>query len=81
MHPTQRLEDEPDGSLIVRFKAGGFLEIAHHLMTWVPSVTILRPKALAELMREQVAALYEHHCALLPLRPGEGVGGEGTIES
>src|SRR5208337_3314070 len=45
-HPTQRLEDHPDGSLTVRFKAGGFLEIAHHLMTWGPSVTILAPKAL-----------------------------------
>ncbi len=61
-HPTQRFEDHPDGSLTVRFKAGGFLEIAHHLMTWGPSVTILAPRALQEVMRERVAALYGHHC-------------------
>jgi hypothetical protein len=26
-HPTQTSEDEPDGSLIVRFRAGGTLEM------------------------------------------------------
>jgi len=43
-HPTQTLSDEPDGSLTVRFRAGGMLEIAHHLMTWGPSVTIVAPE-------------------------------------
>ena len=42
------LSDEPDGSLTVRFRAGGFLEIAHHLMTWGPDVTILAPQALKD---------------------------------
>ena len=60
-HPTQRLSDEPDGSLTVRFRAGGFLEIAHHLMTWGPSVTVVSPKQLADLMRETVAALAAHY--------------------
>ena len=36
-HPTQSSSDEPDGSLIVRFRSGGFLEIVHHLMTWGPA--------------------------------------------
>ncbi len=62
-HPTQRLTDEPGGSLVVRFRAGGFLEMAHHLMTWGPDVTILAPQALKDLMRELVAALYAHHGA------------------
>ena len=62
-HPTQSSSDEPDSSLIVRFRAGGFLEIVHHLMTWGPSVTIVAPKALGDLMREIVAALYAHYCA------------------
>ena len=50
-------------SLTVRFKAGGFLELAHHLMTWGPGVTILAPQALKDVMRERVAALTAHHCA------------------
>jgi len=64
-HPTQTLSDEPDGSLTVRFRAGGLLEIAHHLMTWGPSVTIVAPKALRDRMRELVAALRAHHCPAL----------------
>ncbi len=61
-HPTQTLSDEPDGSLTVRFHASGFLEIAHHLMTWGPSVTIVAPKALEDRMRELVAAVHAHYC-------------------
>jgi predicted DNA-binding transcriptional regulator YafY len=61
-HPTQTLRDEPDGSLSVRFRAGGMLEIAHHLMTWGPSVTIVAPAALRDRMRELVAAVHAHYC-------------------
>jgi predicted DNA-binding transcriptional regulator YafY len=70
-HPTQSQSDEPDGSLTVRFSAGGFLELVHHLMTWGPSVTIVAPKALEDLMRETVAALHAHYCAPVcsPLSP------------
>ncbi|MGO8739745.1 helix-turn-helix transcriptional regulator [Rhodoblastus sp.] len=60
-HPTQTLTDEADGSLTVRFHAGGLLQIAHHLMTWREAVTIVAPKALQDVMREQVAALCRHY--------------------
>jgi len=78
-HPTQHLTDEPDGSLTVRFRAGGFLEIVHHLMTWGPGVTIVAPQRLEDLMRDLVAALHAHHGPAeargAPLsRPGEGQG-------
>ena len=65
-HPTQSLVDEPDGSLTVRFHAGGLKQIAHHLMTWGPTVTILAPPRLQEIMREQVEALHAHHVAPQP---------------
>ncbi|MGD0763851.1 MAG: WYL domain-containing protein [Roseiarcus sp.] len=61
-HPTQTVTDEPDGSLTVRFRAGGLLEIVHHLLTWGPNVAILAPEALRDLMRETVAALHAHYC-------------------
>jgi predicted DNA-binding transcriptional regulator YafY len=60
-HPTQTFTDEPDGSLTVRFHAGGLRQIVHHLMTWGPTVTIVAPRTLQELMREQVEALHAHH--------------------
>jgi predicted DNA-binding transcriptional regulator YafY len=60
-HPTHTMIDEVDGSLTVRFRAAGLLQIAHHLMTWGPTVAILAPERLKELMWEQVDALYEHY--------------------
>jgi len=42
-HPTQTMEDQPDGSLIVRFRAGGALEMAWHLVTWGAEVEVLKP--------------------------------------
>lgn len=62
-HPTQSMTDEPDGSLTVRFRAGGLLQIAHHLMTWGNAVTILGPAKLQDVMREAVETLHAHHIA------------------
>jgi predicted DNA-binding transcriptional regulator YafY len=40
----------PDGSLIVRFRAGGDLEMAWHLYTWGDHVEVLEPKRLAKMV-------------------------------
>ncbi|WP_299439104.1 WYL domain-containing protein [uncultured Rhodospira sp.] len=48
-HPDQTLEDQPDGSLIVRFRAGGLLEMAWHLYTWGDAVVVLSPPELADM--------------------------------
>ena len=49
-HPTQRLEDQPDGSLIVCFEAAGHLEMAWHLYMWGDDVEVLAPPALREMV-------------------------------
>jgi predicted DNA-binding transcriptional regulator YafY len=49
-HPTQSMELQPDGSLIVRFHAGGLLEMAWHLFTWGDQVEILKPKRLRTIL-------------------------------
>jgi predicted DNA-binding transcriptional regulator YafY len=61
-HPTQSMIDKSDGSLTVRFRAGGLLQIAHHLMTWGATVAILAPDSLKQIMAEEVEALYRRHC-------------------
>jgi len=53
-HPSQTVEPQPDGTLIVRFHACGLREIAWHLFTWGEAVTILGPEALREQYREQL---------------------------
>lgn len=49
-HPTQLAEDQPDGSLIVRFHAAGQLEMAWHLYMWGDAVEVLAPQSLRDLV-------------------------------
>ena len=48
-HPTQEMDDTPDGSLIVRFRAGGMLEMCWHLFRWGDQVEVLAPQALQRM--------------------------------
>lgn len=49
-HPSQKIELKADGSVIVRFRAGGLLEMCWHLYTWGRDVEVLKPAKLKELM-------------------------------
>jgi predicted DNA-binding transcriptional regulator YafY len=49
-HPHQILIDEPDGSLLVRFRSSGYLEMAWHLYCWGDAVEVLEPEALKNLV-------------------------------
>jgi hypothetical protein len=49
-HPNQTLERQKDGSLIVRFRAGGLLEMCWHLYTWGDGAEVLAPVELRTLM-------------------------------
>lgn len=54
-HPTQSQERQDDGSLIVRFRAGGFREMVQHLFTWRDAVEVLEPDALRQCWAEELA--------------------------
>jgi predicted DNA-binding transcriptional regulator YafY len=45
-HPSQSVEREPGGALIVLFRAGGVQEMCWHLFTWGTEVAIVAPKEL-----------------------------------
>lgn len=49
-HPSQSCENEPDGSLLVRFHAGGLLEMAWHLMSWGKEVEVIAPAELRQML-------------------------------
>jgi len=49
-HPTQTLEPQDDGSLIVRFHAASDLEMAWHLYMWGDKVEVLAPQSLKDLI-------------------------------
>jgi predicted DNA-binding transcriptional regulator YafY len=49
-HPEQCFEDQPDGSLIVRFRAAGHLEMCWHLYAWGDKVDVLAPEQLRQMV-------------------------------
>lgn len=49
-HPHQTIEDEADGSLLVRFSASGQLEMSWHLYTWGDKVEVIAPSSLKALV-------------------------------
>jgi predicted DNA-binding transcriptional regulator YafY len=71
-HPTQVLEDLPDGSLIVRFSASGYLEMCWHLYTWGDQVEVLAPPALRKMVepyrRSDLSALLSSMATLAAVR-------------
>ena len=55
-HPRQTLEERADGTVFIRFRAGGLRELADHLFTWGGAVVIEEPEALRAVMRERLEA-------------------------
>ena len=51
-HPTQVLEPQDDGNLIVRFHAASDLEMAWHLYMWGDKVEVLAPERLRDMVKD-----------------------------
>ena len=49
-HPAQEVESMEDGSLIVRFTASGWLEMAWHLYSWGDGVEVISPPELRAMV-------------------------------
>ncbi len=56
-HPTQVLEEQPDGSVIVSFEAAGWKEMCWHLFTWGGNVEILEPEHLKKSYADLVGRI------------------------
>jgi predicted DNA-binding transcriptional regulator YafY len=60
-HPSQSIVREVDGSLIVRFQAGGVQEMCWHLFTWGTTVSIVSPHALRTAIADSALTVARHH--------------------
>ena len=60
-HPTQTFSENDDGSLTVKFRAGGLNEMCWHLFTWGESVAVEQPVELRERLRKLCEEIAEHH--------------------
>ena len=58
-HRDQRLEQQPDGALVVRFRASGWLEMAWHLYQWGDAVEVLAPEGLRSMVEGYRRADFE----------------------
>ena len=54
-HPLQHLEQQDDGSLIIRFRASGLQELADHIFTWAGDIEIVAPLDLRAKLQERVS--------------------------
>lgn len=72
-HPKQVVEDEPDGTRIVRFRASGMLELAWHLFTWQTKIQVIAPEKLRSLMQQELMTAVTHHQAQ-PAAPKSAIG-------
>lgn len=66
-HPNQRLTDNADGSVTLRFTASGLDEMCWHLFRWGDAVRVIAPGALRERYREMLEAA---DAALIPPASG-----------
>jgi len=55
-HPTQTVEEQADGGVVVRFRASGMRELAWHLFSWGDQVGIVAPERLKAVMRDELEA-------------------------
>ncbi len=60
-HPTQKTERQPDGALLVTFRAGGLREICWHLCQWSDTVWVMSLPVLKELMSTLTTTAAERH--------------------
>ena len=60
-HPAQTMRTHEDGTLTVRFRAGGIAEMCWHLVTWGDQVVVEQPLRLRRRLAEMCSALAAHH--------------------
>ena len=62
-HPSQASDWNEDGTVTVRFRAGGIDEMCWHLVTWGESVTVVEPPRLRRRLAEMCEEIASHHRA------------------
>ena len=56
-HPTQKIEQQDDGNVLVTFQASGTLEIIWHLFKWGKNVKILSPEKLKKAYKDYIKSI------------------------
>jgi predicted DNA-binding transcriptional regulator YafY len=62
-HPTQQFEEQPDGSLLLRFRSGALDEVRRWVMSYGSHARVLAPESLASAIRNEIHAMIAHYPA------------------
>ena len=60
-HANQQVEPQPDGHVMIRFRASGMRELAWHLFTWGDKVQIVAPETLKDMMAGELETARRAH--------------------
>jgi len=60
-HANQKVTEEADGSVIVRFRASGMRELAWHLFTWGDRIRVVAPPALQDMLVGEIEVARRAH--------------------
>jgi predicted DNA-binding transcriptional regulator YafY len=60
-HPTQRIEVQPDGDLILRLRAGGWDEMKAWLFSYSHRAEVLEPKKMRKEIKAELGRLMERY--------------------
>lgn len=63
-HANQTVAPQDDGSVMVRFRASGMLELAWHLFTWGDKVEIVAPEVLRQTLAAQIEIARRAHATV-----------------
>jgi proteasome accessory factor B len=60
-HESQRIQPQPDGSMILRLELGGLEEIERWILSWGSHVRVLEPRALADKIGKEAEAIAKQY--------------------
>jgi predicted DNA-binding transcriptional regulator YafY len=60
-HNSQKLHDQPDGSLIAEFELTDIQEIKRWIMSFGPNAKVMGPEQLVSEMQKDLAAMQKHY--------------------
>ncbi len=63
-HVNQVVEPQPDGGVIVRFRASGMRELAWHLFTWGDKAQVVAPEILRRTLVEEIEVARAAHASV-----------------
>ena len=53
-HPSQTIEEKPDGSLVLHLKTGGLVEVRNWVLQFGDDAEVLQPISLREDITEEI---------------------------